>query len=170
MTDGAERAESEAPMAELAGNLHLEGARIAICAARFNGFIVERLVEGAVDALRRTGTAADAIDIIRVPGAFELPLVCERLAKTGRYDAVLALGAVIRGSTAHFDYVAGECAKGIAGASTRTGVPVIFGVLTTDTIEQAIERAGTKAGNKGAESALTAVEMVDLLRRIDAAD
>ncbi|MEY3015074.1 MAG: 6,7-dimethyl-8-ribityllumazine synthase [Pseudomonadota bacterium] len=155
-------------MADFSGNLHVEGARIAIAAARFNGFIVERLVEGAVDALRRTGTAADAIDVARAPGAFELPLVCERLAKTGRYDAVIALGAVIRGSTAHFDYVAGECAKGIAAASQRTGVPVIFGVLTTDTIEQAIERAGTKAGNKGAEAGLTAIEMIDLLRRIEA--
>lgn len=153
-------------MAEFAGNLDGRGARVAIAAARFNGFIVEQLVAGARDVLLRTGCDADAIDVVRVPGAFELPLVCERLAETGRYDAVIALGAVIRGATAHFDYVAGECAKGIAAASQRSGVPVIFGVLTTDTIEQAIERAGTKAGNKGAEAALTAVEMIDLLRRI----
>jgi 6,7-dimethyl-8-ribityllumazine synthase len=153
-------------MTDYAGKLYLEGGRFALVAARFNGFIVERLVEGAADALQRSGTAAGAIDVVRVPGAFELPLVCARLAASGRYDAVIALGAVIRGATAHFDYVAGECAKGLAAATRETGVPIIFGVLTTDTIEQAIERAGSKAGNKGAEAALTAVELVDLLRQL----
>ena len=156
-------------MAEFSGNLVATGAKVAIVAARWNGFIVERLVEGAIDALVRSGTEREQIDIVRVPGAYEVPFVCEKVAQSGRYDAVVALGAVIRGSTAHFDYVAGEAAKGVAAAAQRTGVPVIFGVLTTDTIEQAIERAGTKAGNKGAEAALAAVEMIDLLRRLDAA-
>ncbi len=153
-------------MADYSGNLYTAEPRVAIVAARWNGFIVERLVEGALDALVRSGADASTIDTVRVPGAFELPLVCERMAASGRYDAVLALGAVIRGSTAHFEYVAGEAAKGIAGASQRTGVPVVFGVLTTDTIEQAIERAGTKAGNKGAEAAMVAIEMIDLLRKL----
>jgi 6,7-dimethyl-8-ribityllumazine synthase len=155
---------------EYAGQLSAAGARVAIVAARFNGFVVEPLVAGAIDALVRTGCDRAAIDIARVPGAFEIPLVCERMAASGRYDAVIALGAVIRGATSHYELVAGECTKGVAAAAQRTGVPVVFGVLTTDTIEQAIERAGTKAGNKGAEAALTAAEMIDLLRRLDAED
>lgn len=154
---------------EFQGHLHAPGARIAIVAARWNSFLVDRLVEGALDALVRSGIARDDIDVARVPGAFELALVCEKLAATARYDAIIALGAVIRGATAHFELVAGEAAKGTSAVSQRTGIPVIFGVLTTDTIEQAIERAGTKAGNKGAEAALAAIEMVDLLRKIEAA-
>ncbi len=154
-------------MAEFNGGLGGGGMRFGIVAARFNGFIVEALVAGAQDALVRSGVAADAIDVARVPGAFEIPLAARRMAGTGRYDAVICLGAVIRGATSHYDFVAGEVAKGIARAAEESGLPVLFGVLTTDTIEQAIERAGTKAGNKGAESAIAAIEMVDLLRQID---
>lgn len=140
-------------------------ARFAIVAARFNDFIVARLVEGCEDALRRHGIDPDTrLDVIRVPGAYEIPLVCQKAAASGRYAAVIALGAVIRGSTPHFDYVASEVAKGVAHASLQTSVPVIFGVLTTDSIEQAIERAGTKAGNKGFEAGMTAIEMASLLR------
>ncbi len=145
------------------------GARVALVATRFNEFIVDRLLDGALDALRRHGVADADVTVARVPGAWELPLVCARLAQSGQYAAVVALGAVIRGATAHFDYVAGEAAKGVASAALGSGVPVIFGVLTTDTIEQAVERAGTKAGNKGAEAAVTALEMISLLRTIDAA-
>lgn len=148
------------------GTLVDAGGRYAIVAARFNDFIVGRLVEGAIDALIRHGASDGAITVVRVPGAYEIPLVCQKLAASGRYDAVIALGAVIRGSTPHFDYVASEVAKGVAGASWNSGVPVIFGVLTTDSIEQAIERAGTKAGNKGAEAAMGAIEMVNLLRNL----
>jgi 6,7-dimethyl-8-ribityllumazine synthase len=139
-----------------------QGARFAIAAARFNEFIVDRLVEGAVDTLRRHGVPEASITIARVPGAFELPLLCQRLAGSGKVDAVIALGCVIRGATPHFDYVAGEAAKGCGNVALTTGVPVAFGVLTTETIEQAIERAGTKAGNKGVDAAMTALEMVNL--------
>lgn len=149
------------------GSLIDANGRYAIVGARFNEFIVGRLVEGAVDTLVRHGASPDAITIVRVPGAYEVPLVCQKLAASGKYDAVLALGAVIRGSTPHFDYVASEVSKGVAQASWSTGVPVIFGVLTTDTIEQAVERAGTKMGNKGAESAMAALEMVDLLKKLE---
>ena len=139
-------------------------ANYAIVAARFNDFIVSRLVAGCEDALERHGVDTDTrLTIIWVPGSFEIPFACRKAADSGTYQAVIALGAVIRGSTAHFDYVAGEAAKGVASAGAASGVPVIFGVLTTDTIEQAIERAGTKAGNKGAEAGLTALEMVNLL-------
>lgn len=148
------------------GSLVVNGGSFAIVAARFNAFITERLVEAAVDTLVRHGCNPDAITIIRVPGAFEMPLVCQRAAAAGHYDAVLALGCVIRGGTPHFDYVAGEVAKGVAAASQSSGVPVIFGVLTTDSIEQAIERAGTKMGNKGAEAAMAAIEMVNLLKAL----
>lgn len=143
-----------------------ESARFAIVASRFNAFIVERLVEGAVDGLRRHGVDQERILLVRVPGAFDMPLVCARLAKSEKFDAIIALGAVIRGSTAHFDYVAGEAAKGVASAAAETGVPVVFGVLTTDTIEQAVERAGTKAGNKGFDAATVAIEMVSLDRAL----
>lgn len=143
-----------------------DSARFALVAARFNDFIVKELVGGAVDALRRHGVSAERITIVRVPGAWELPTACARLAKSGKVDAIVALGAVIRGGTPHFDYVAGEAAKGVAMAAASTGVPVIFGVLTTDTIEQAIERAGTKSGNKGADAALAAIEMVNLGRAL----
>ncbi|HWA78415.1 MAG TPA: 6,7-dimethyl-8-ribityllumazine synthase [Polyangiaceae bacterium] len=149
------------------GNLIVPaGARFAIVASRFNAFIVERLVEGAVDALRRHGVGPERITLVRVPGSWETPLVCARLAKSKKFQAVIALGAVIRGATAHFDYVAGEAAKGLASAGLGTAVPVLFGVLTTDTIEQAVERAGTKAGNKGFDAAMSAIEMVSLDRAL----
>jgi 6,7-dimethyl-8-ribityllumazine synthase len=139
-----------------------DNARFAIVVARFNHFITDRLLEGALDGLRRHGVAEEQITVVRTPGAWELPLAVRSLAHQKQADAILALGAVIRGSTPHFDYVAGECAKGCASVMMDTGVPVIFGVLTTDTIEQAVERAGTKAGNKGWDAALSALEMVSL--------
>ncbi len=142
-------------------------ARFAIVVSRFNSFVVESLLAGALDTLKRHGAKDEMIHVVRVPGAFEMPLAAQRLAAGKNFDAIIALGAVIRGGTPHFDYVAGECTKGLAQVSLQYGVPVAFGVLTTDTIEQAIERAGTKAGNKGAEAALSAIEMVSLLRRLD---
>jgi 6,7-dimethyl-8-ribityllumazine synthase len=142
--------------------------RVAIVAARFNDFVVSRLVEGAVDALVRHGASEKNIEVVRVPGAYEMPLVVKKLAMTRRYDAIVALGAVIKGDTAHFDFVAGECSSGVARASLDSGVPVGFGVLTCDTFEQAIDRAGGKAGNKGAEAALAALETHNLLKRLDA--
>jgi 6,7-dimethyl-8-ribityllumazine synthase len=148
------------------GALNGSGLRIAIAVARFNDFITDRLLAGALDGLERHGVAESSITVARVPGAFELPLVCQRLAASGEYDAVIALGAVIRGATGHYDFVAGQCASGLQSAQLATGVPVIFGVLTTDTIEQAIERAGTKAGNKGFEAAATAIETADLVRQL----
>ena len=149
------------------GNLVGTGMRIALASARFNGLLVESLRLGARDALVRHGVSPDDIDEALVPGAFELPLAASRLARTGRYDAVVCLGAVIRGETPHFDYVAGQAAAGIARISLDTGVPVVFGVLTCDTIDQAIQRSGTKAGNKGVDAALAAIEMVDMLRQVD---
>jgi 6,7-dimethyl-8-ribityllumazine synthase len=149
------------------GDLQVRELRFAILAARFNEFIVEQLVRGAVDTLRRHGAANEQIHVVRAPGAFDLPLVARKLALSGHYDAIIAVGAVIKGATAHFDYVAGECASGLARAANDSGVPVAFGVLTTDTIEQAVERAGTKAGNKGADAALTALELANLLRQIE---
>lgn len=149
------------------GHLTDPGGRFAIVAGRFNDFITRRLVDGCEDALRRHAIDTDErVDLIWVPGAFEIPLVCQALAASGKYQAVIALGAVIRGSTPHFDYVSAEVSKGVATASMKTGVPVVFGVLTTDTIEQAIERAGTKAGNKGSEAGLTAIEMASLLGKL----
>jgi 6,7-dimethyl-8-ribityllumazine synthase len=142
--------------------------RFAIVLARFNSLIVERLLEGTLDTLRRHGVEEDRITVARVPGAYELPLAAKALAKSERYDAIIALGCVIRGSTPHFDYVAGEAAKGLAQVSLDTDRPIAFGVLTTDSIEQAIERAGTKAGNKGVDAALSAIEMVSLLQKIHA--
>ena len=141
-------------------------ARFALVASRFNSFVVESLIAGAVDTLRRHGVADAQITLVRSPGAFELPLVVQKVAASGYYDAIVALGAVIRGGTPHFEYVAGECTKGIAQVSLASGLPIAFGLLTVDTIEQAIERAGTKAGNKGAEAALSALEMVSLLGRL----
>ncbi|HAD40170.1 MAG TPA: 6,7-dimethyl-8-ribityllumazine synthase [Plesiomonas shigelloides] len=142
-------------------------ARVAVVVARFNSFINESLLDGALDALKRIGQVADDnITLVRAPGAYELPLIARRLAKTGNYDAIIALGTVIRGGTAHFEYVAGECSKGLAQVMMESDIPVAFGVLTTETIEQAIDRAGTKAGNKGAEAALTALEMVNVLNAI----
>jgi 6,7-dimethyl-8-ribityllumazine synthase len=143
-----------------------KGARFAIVSSRFNELVTDQLLTGALEALERLGVPADQITSVRVPGAWELSSVCARLAKSGKFDAVIALGAVIRGATAHFDYVAGEAARGVAQASAESGVPVVFGVLTTDTIEQALERAGTKAGNKGFDAALTAVEMVSLAGKL----
>jgi 6,7-dimethyl-8-ribityllumazine synthase len=149
------------------GMLTVTNARFCLVVARFNSFVVESLVEGAIDALRRHGADENDITIVRVPGAFEMPLALEKIAARGEYDAIVALGAVIRGGTPHFDYVAGECTKGLAQTMLKHGIPIAFGVLTVDTIEQAIERAGTKAGNKGAEAALSAIEMVNLLRQIE---
>lgn len=149
------------------GDLIARDLRFAIIAARFNDLVVDSLIRGAVDALARHGAAEKQIDLIRVPGAFDLPFVVRRVAASKRYDAVVALGAVIRGATPHFEYVASQCAAGLARAAEESGVPVAFGVLTTDTIEQAFERAGTKAGNKGADAALVALELANLLRRLD---
>lgn len=140
------------------------GQKHAVVSARFNDFITKSLVAGAVDALVRHNVAEEDIQVYKVPGAFEIPLMAKKLADSGRYDSVITLGAVIRGSTPHFDYVSSEVSKGVAKAAMDSGVPVIFGVLTTDTIEQAVERAGTKAGNKGAEAAMSALEMVSLLK------
>ena len=146
-----------------------KGARFAIVASRFNAFIVEPLVGGALDALARHGADMANVTVVRVPGAWEMPVAALKIAKKGEVDAIIALGCVIRGATPHFDYVAGEAAKGLASVQTQTGMTVAFGVLTTDTIEQAIERAGTKAGNKGWDAATSAIEMVSLLRAIDGA-
>jgi 6,7-dimethyl-8-ribityllumazine synthase len=143
-----------------------DGSRFVIVASRFNGFIVDRLVEGAVDALVRHGAAPERIRVIRVPGSWEIPLVVKRVAEKGDASAVIALGALIRGATVHFEYIAREVSKGLSQVSMQTGVPVAFGVLTTDTIEQAVERAGTKAGNKGSEAAVAAIEMVSLFSKI----
>jgi 6,7-dimethyl-8-ribityllumazine synthase len=148
------------------GDLVVRGARFGIVLARFNSFIVERLLAGAVDTLKRHGADNDALEIIRVPGAFEIPLALKKMAASSKYDALIALGAVIRGGTPHFEFVASECTKGMAQVNMEHEIPVAFGVLTVDTIEQAIERAGTKAGNKGAEAAASAIEMVNLLKQL----
>lgn len=153
-------------MKVLEGKLVAEKGKYAIVAARFNEFIVSKLIGGAQDALHRHGVEDDDMTLAWVPGAFEIPLVAKKLAASGKYDAVLCLGAVIRGSTSHYDYVCSEVSKGVAAVGLETGVPTIFGVVTTDTIEQAIERAGTKAGNKGYDAACTAIEMTNLLREI----
>ena len=149
------------------GQLVLEAeANIAIICARFNSVIVEQLESGCIDALRRHGVAGEHLTVVRTPGAFEIPLVAQKLAGSGKYDAVIALGCVIRGSTAHFEHISGVCSRGLAAAARDTGVPVVFGVLTTNNIEQAIERAGTKAGNKGADAAVAAIEMISLMRQL----
>lgn len=153
-------------MNEIEGQLQVRGARFALLVARFNSFVVESLLAGAVDCLKRHGAEAQDLEIVRVPGAFEMPLVAKRLAASKKYDAIIALGAVIRGGTPHFEYVAGECTKGLASVGMEYDIPVAFGVLTVDSIEQAIERSGTKAGNKGVEAAMSAIEMVDLLKRL----
>ena len=149
------------------GNMSGKRLKIAIVATRWNDFIVDHLVDGALDALQRNGVKGKSIDVAMAPGAYEVPFVAKKLAETGRYDGVVALGCVIRGATPHFDYVAGEAASGIAAAARETGIPISFGVLTVDNIEQAIERAGTKAGNKGAECALAVIETINLCRSID---
>ena len=148
------------------GDLTARGTRFGITVARFNSFISERLLEGALDALIRHGADAANIEVVRVPGAFEMPLVLKAMAESKKYDALIALGCVIRGETPHFEYVAGECSRGVAQVSMQYNLPVGFGVLTVDTIEQAIERAGAKAGNKGADAALTVIEMVNLLKKL----
>ena len=147
----------------LEGHLQGKGRKIGIVVARFNSFISERLLEGAIDSLVRSGVATEDIVVARVPGAYEIPQVAQRMARSGRHEAIICLGAVIRGATPHFDYVAGEVAKGTAQVMLDTSIPVLFGVLTTETIEQAIERAGTKAGNKGSDVAIAALEMINLL-------
>ncbi len=151
----------------LSGDLIARDARFVIVAARFNEFVVESLIKGAVNCLTRHGAVEADIELVRVPGAFEMPVVVDRIAASRRADGIIAIGAVIRGGTPHFEYVAGECVRGISAAAQKHGVPVGFGVLTVDTIEQAIERSGTKAGNKGEEAAMAVIETVNLLRRLD---
>jgi 6,7-dimethyl-8-ribityllumazine synthase len=153
-------------MKRIEGSFDAKGLKTAVIISRFNEFITSKLLGGAVDALVRNGASEEDITAIWVPGAFEIPLIAQKAAQSGKYDAVICLGAVIRGSTPHFDYVAGEVSKGVAHVGLLTGLPVIFGVITTDTIEQAIERAGTKAGNKGFDAAMSAIEMCNLLRQI----
>lgn len=153
-------------MKTLEGNVMGNGIRVGIVAARFNEFIVSKLIGGAEDALVRHGVNTDDVELAWVPGAFEIPVVAQKMAQSGKYDAVLCLGAVIKGSTSHYDYVCAEVSKGIAAVSLNTGMPVLFGVLTTDNIEQAIERAGTKAGNKGFDVACAAIEMVNLMKNM----
>ncbi len=153
-------------MRTLEGNVIGEGLKIGIVAARFNEFIVSKLIAGAEDALVRHGVDTDDVDLAWVPGAFEIPVIAQKMAESGEYDAVLCLGAVIRGSTSHYDYVCAEVSKGVAAVGLNTGVPTLFGVLTTDNIEQAIERAGTKAGNKGYDVACSAIEMANLIKNL----
>ena len=153
---------------EIQGRLAVDGQRFAIVVSRFNEFITSKLVSGAVETLMRHGCSDDNITCVHVPGAFELPLVARKLAESGQYDAIICLGCVIRGQTPHFEYVAGEAARGIGNVGAASGVPTAFGVITADTLEQAIERAGAKSGNKGADAALTAIEMTDLLRQLTA--
>lgn len=148
------------------GELTASGLRFAIAVSRFNSFITDRLLAGALDAIERTGGQTGNVDVVRIPGAWEFPLIVRTLAARGKYDAILCLGAVIKGDTPHFDYVAGEAARGIAEASVQTGIPVAFGVLTTNTVEQAIDRAGAKSGNKGFDAAMTAIEMANLVRKL----
>ena len=148
------------------GNLSAKGLKFALLVSRFNDFISDRLLDGALDTLLRSGAADAAIEIVKVPGSFEMPVVAKALAESGKYDAVVCLGCIIRGSTPHFDYVASEAAKGIARVSLDAGLPVSFGVITADSIEQAIERAGTKSGNKGRDAALSAIEMANLLKTV----
>lgn len=152
---------------EIHGQLHADGGKYAIVVSRFNEFITSKLLGGSIDTLVRHGCRSEDIVVVHVPGAFELPLVAGKVAGSGKFDAVICLGCVIRGQTPHFDYVAGEAAKGIAGVAQRTGVPTTFGVLTTDTLEQAVERAGAKAGNKGVDAAMSAIELVSVLQQLD---
>jgi 6,7-dimethyl-8-ribityllumazine synthase len=159
---------SEGGPATTEGELKAEGLRFAVVVSRFNSFITERLLDGAMDAIKRCGGKAADIEIVRIPGAWEFPVTVRAIAAGKRHDAILCLGAVIRGDTPHFDYVAGEAARGIAAASAETGLPIAFGVLTTNTVEQAIDRAGAKSGNKGFDAAMTAIEMANLLRRLRA--
>jgi 6,7-dimethyl-8-ribityllumazine synthase len=151
------------------GKISGEGKRFGVVVARFNDFISDRLLNGALDALVRHGTKDEDIDIVKVPGSFEIPLAAKKMAQRGKYDAIICLGAVIRGSTPHFEYISAEVTKGVASVSLESGVPVIFGVITTDTLEQAIERAGSKSGNKGWAAGVAAMEMADLMDRVDRA-
>ncbi len=153
-------------MKTLEGMLTAKGLKLAIVVSRFNEFIPSKLLGGAEDAIRRTGGNTDEVVLVWVPGAYEIPLAAQKLTESGKFDAVIALGAVIRGSTPHFDYVCAEAAKGVAQASMKTGVPVAFGILTTETIQQAVERAGTKAGNKGYDAAMSAIEMANLFKKL----
>lgn len=153
-------------MKVIQGELQAKGLKFAIIVSRFNDFITGKLLDGAVDALLRHGAKDEDIDVVKVPGAFEIPLAAKKVAAKGSYDAVICLGTVIRGATPHFDYVAAEVSKGVASASLDTGVPIAFGVLTTDTIEQAVERAGTKSGNKGFDAAVTAIEMAQVFKKL----
>ena len=155
-------------MRVLEGKLVASGLKLGIVSARFNEFIVSKLVSGALDGLKRHDVSDDDIDVAWVPGAFEIPLIADKMAKSGKYDAVICLGAVIRGATSHYDYVCNEVSKGIAQVSLSAGIPVLFGVVTTENIEQAIERAGTKAGNKGYDCALSAIEMAQLIKEVEA--
>ncbi len=159
---------SENENQSFAANLHAGGLRFAIVVSRFNSFVTDRLLEGAMEALTKCGADANAVDVVRIPGAFEFPLAVRAVAAQKRYDAVICLGAVIRGETPHFDFVAAEAARGIAAASVETGLPMAFGVLTTNTAEQALDRAGGRAGNRGFDAAMTAIEMVGLLRGLRA--
>jgi 6,7-dimethyl-8-ribityllumazine synthase len=156
----------EATMKVFQGELQAKGLKFAIIVSRFNDFITGKLLDGAVDALLRHGAKEDDVDVVKVPGAFEIPLAAKKVAEKGTYNAVICLGTVIRGATPHFDYVAAEVSKGVAAASLDTGVPIAFGVLTTDTIEQAVERAGTKSGNKGFDAAVTAIEMAQVFKKL----
>ncbi len=156
-----------AEIKSIEGGMVINGARFGIVVGRFNSFVVESLLDGALDTLKRHGASEKDIEIVRVPGAFEIPLACKQMASGKKYDAIIALGAVIRGGTPHFEFVAGECGKGLAQVMLEYGIPVAFGVLTVDTIEQAIERAGTKAGNKGVEATLSAIEMVNLMPQLN---
>jgi 6,7-dimethyl-8-ribityllumazine synthase len=151
---------------EITGNLQGQGKRFALVVSRFNDFITARLLDGALDCFTRHGGLAENISVVRVPGSFEIPLTAAKLAKSGKYDAVICLGAIIRGATPHFDYVAAEAAKGVAQAGLASGIPVIFGILTTENIEQAVERAGTKSGNKGWDAMISALEMADLFEKL----
>jgi len=153
-------------MKVIQGELKAEGLKFAIVVSRFNDFITSKLFEGAVDALVRHGARDEDIDVVRVPGSFEIPLTAKKMASKGSYHAVICIGTVIRGATPHFDYVASEVSKGIASVSLETGVPIAFGVITSDTIEQAVERAGTKSGNKGFDAALTAIEMAQVMKKL----
>ncbi len=155
-------------MQTIEGNFNCGGARFALVVGRFNSFITERLLQGALDALKRSGAVEEGMTVVRVPGAWEIPLTVKALAKTGKYDAVICLGAVIRGDTPHFDYVAGQSASGLAALALETGLPIVNGILTTNTVEQAIDRAGAKSGNKGFDAAMTAIEMVNLLKQVSA--
>ena len=162
----AETGNGKKSFREIQGELTATGLRFAVVTSRFNSFITERLLSGALDALNRSGASADAVDVVRVPGALELPLAAQKLAQTGVYDAIVCLGTVIRGETTHFEHVCNETSKGIATASLGSGVPISFGVLTVENLEQAVDRAGLKSGNKGFEAATTAIEMANLLKKI----